>query len=426
MKSIVVMDMTMKVLCVPYTHTLSHVSRPLAIAVELRRRGHEIVFAGEGSKIAFIEKEGFPIAPLYEPDPQELYGNIRQGKLRFVSDSDINKMLAADSELYSAIRPDLVLSDGRFTAPISCHIASITHAAIVNVSSTEYRALPYVPLFEWLPKVIAPRNSAFWEVLDRLNLFLEMRIFDRAMRTFTVLSRQHKLPKTITATNCLVGKDLTLLPDIPEYFSTRNLPSNYHYIGPLTLQQPRAMPGWWDNVIKQKKNIIYITMGTTGLCEFFEKTVDCFRGIDAIIIITTGGQAGISGTLPENIYVEEYLDGDVVMAAASLVVCHGGNGTIYQALQQGKPIVGIPNIPDQQFNMRQVERLGVGVTVAWLNFVRDANTLLGAITNVLTNQAYVVNARRIQKILQKYNAPILAADLLEKMMSDKESNHVKG
>jgi MGT family glycosyltransferase len=413
----------MKVLCIPYTHTLSHVSRPLAVAEELRRRGHEVVFAGEGSKIAFIVKKGFPVFPLYEPDPRELYGNIRQGRLRFVSDADIFKMLQADAELYAEVRPDLVLSDGRFTAPISCHIASLKHAALVNVSSTEYRALPYVPLFDWFPEALAPRNSPLRGLLDRLNLFLEMRVFDQAMKTFAMLSKRHKLRKIITATNCLVGKDLTLVPDIPEYFPTRNLPDNYHYIGPLTLRHSCAMPGWWQAALAKNKPIVYITMGTTGLEEFFTKAVDYFRDLDAIAVITTGGQASPPGALPDNIFVEEYLNGDEVMAAASLVVCHGGNGTIYQALLQGKPIIGIPTIPDQQFNMRQVQRLGVGVSVEWQSFSKDAQTLLDAITRVLGDPGFLVNARRLQGLLQSYNAPVLAADLLEKLMLEKESNH---
>lgn len=415
----------MKILCLPYTHTLSHVSRPLAVALELRRRGHEVVFAGAGSKVGFIEQEGFAVVPLYEPDPEEIYGNIRKGRLRFVSDADIFRMIDADAEVIAAVRPDLVLSDGRFTAPISCHLAGVKHAALVNVSSTEYRAHPYVPLFEWLPERAVSRDSSFWRGLDRLNLFLEMLIFDRAMSTFGVLSRRYGLPKTITATSCLVGKDLTLLPDIPEYFPTRNLPADYRYIGPLTLRQSRAMPAWWEDALAQEKTIVYITMGTTGVSEFFSKAVEYFRGIDAIAVITTGGQAGAGAGLPDNVHVEEYLDGDAVMAAASLVVCHGGNGTIYQALQQGKPVVGIPTIPDQRFNMRQVVRLGVGVALDWDSFARDARTLFGAISAVLHDPRYLENARRMQQRLRAYDAPVLACDLLEKLMTEGESDHVK-
>ncbi len=49
--------------------------------------------------------------------------------------------------LYRQVKPDLVLSDFRFSAPISAQVAGIPHAAIVNASSTQYRALPYVPVF---------------------------------------------------------------------------------------------------------------------------------------------------------------------------------------------------------------------------------------------------------------------------------------
>ena len=47
--------------------------------------------------------------------------------------------------------------------------------------------------------------------------------------------------------------------------------------------------------------------------------------------------------------------------AADVVVCHAGNGTIYQALSQGKPIVGVPEFHDQEFNMQRVETFGVGL-----------------------------------------------------------------
>jgi len=414
----------MKVLCIPYTHALSHVSRPLAVAVELRRRGHEIVFAGEGNKLSFVQQDGFQTLPLFEPDPRVLYDNIRQRRLRFVSDADIDLMLEADLELYSKTKPDLVLTDGRFTAPISCHIASVKHAAIVNASSTEFRALPYVPLFDRLPEMILPRDSKSWKNMDRLNLYLEMLVFNQAMKTFAALSKKYKLSRKITATNCLAGKDLTLLPDVPEYFPTRNLPSSYHYIGPLTLQQPRPLPAWWTAAIKQKKKIIYLTMGTTGLSAFFERAVNYLKDINAIVIITTGGLAGISMPLPDHIYAEDYLDGDAVMAAASLVICHGGNGTIYQALKMGKPVIGIPTIPDQDFNMRQVVRLGAGITVTSESYARDATTLLAAIDTVLTSKEYTANARLLQNKIETYNAPVAAADLMEKLMSDKEFHHV--
>jgi UDP:flavonoid glycosyltransferase YjiC (YdhE family) len=404
----------MKILCLPYTHTLSHLSRPLAVALELRERGHDVVFAGESTKIRFIEQEGFTVLPLHEPDPLELYGNIRAGKLQFVSEVELNRLIADDVSLFKAVQPDIVLSDGRFSAPISAHIAGVSQAAIVNVSSTAYRALPYIPFFDWLPTWLIQRETASWKMLDRLNLALEMLIFDNAMKTFSRLSSKHGLPVPVTATTCLTGKDLTLLADIPEYFPTRNLPGDYHYIGPLTWRQEIKTPSWWPPV-KRGKPLIYVTMGTTGIGDFFDRAIESLKSSELSAVITTGGQKGDLTAIEGRIYVEDYLDGDLMMKECDLVVCHGGNGTIYQALQQGKPVLGIPTIPDQQYNMRRVCALDVGKMLSIDNFIRNPQSLLGVVDSIVNNARYYRNAERLQEMLSTYDAPVKAADLIENM-----------
>ena len=401
---------TQQILVLPYTYTLSHISRPLVVAKELRKRGHEVVFAGESSKTAFIQQERFNVLPLYEPDPDELFGNIRKGKLRFISDAEIERMIEADLSLYSEVKPDIVLTDGRFTAPISTHIAGLVHAAIVNVSSTEYRALPYIPFFNWIPEWFIRRNTGLWKMLDSLNLKLEMLVFDNVMNIFKKLSKKYGLKKTITATNCLTGKDITLLADIPEYFPVRNLPESYHYIGPITWQSNMTPPDWWPPQIEDK--LIYMTMGTTGLGDFFQLAYDLFEGGRFTCVMTTGRQSKPMSTIPGHIYIEEYLDGDLVMEACNTVVCHGGNGTIYQALAHGKPIIGIPTIPDQAYNMRRVEALGLGKSLTWKEFHANPRILLNAINAVLANHSFAEKAQQMQHILKTYRAEKTAADII--------------
>lgn len=88
------------------------------------------------------------------------------------------------------VHPDLVLSDGRSTAPISTYVAKLKHAAIVNVSSTEYRADPYVPFFEWLPDKVVGRGTPAWKRIELFNLRLEMAVFDNVMSVFKKISRR--------------------------------------------------------------------------------------------------------------------------------------------------------------------------------------------------------------------------------------------
>jgi len=400
-----------RILCLPYTHTLSHISRPLLIAKELRNRGHEVVFAGESPKTKFIEKEGFTVHSLYEPDPDMLFGNIRKGKLRFVSEAEIEMMIEADLALYKEVKPDIVLTDGRFTAPISTHIAGLRHVAIVNASSTEHRALPYIPFFEWIPNWLIKRDTLLWKIFDLINLKLEIFVFDNVMSIFKRLSKKYGLKKTVTATNCLTGKDITFFADIPEYFPTKNLPENYYYIGPLTWKNNIPPPSWWPPE-KGNKPLIYMTMGTTGIGDFFHKVYEIFKTSEMIAIITTGAQATGIETIDGKIYIESFIDGDLVMEECDLVVCHGGNGTIYQALQHGKPVIGIPTIPDQRFNMRRVEALGIGKMLSWRDFSNNPESLLELIRFVIKERSFYQNALKFKDILSTYNAAKTAADII--------------
>jgi UDP:flavonoid glycosyltransferase YjiC (YdhE family) len=405
----------MHLLAIPYTHTLSHISRPLAVAIELRKRGHRVTFAGSGDKIRFIEEEGFEVLPLHEPDPGQLFGNIRSGKLRFVDDGEIRTMYRADLELFARVAPDFVLTDGRFSAPLSTHTAGLRHGAIVNVSSTEYRALPYIPFFQWIPQGIAPQGSRFRALLDAMNLKLEMAVFDGTMNIFTRMSSEIGARHRVTATNCLAGKDLTLLADIPEYFPTKDLPTDYHYIGPITFRQRVPNPPWWPPDVGTKP-LVYITMGTTGISNFFNIVQDLFPSSDFAAIVTTGGQGKNLVTKEGSIYFEEFLDGDMVMEVCDLVVCHGGNGTIYQALHHGKPVIGLPTIPDQAFNMRRVEALGCGKTLTWDAFASNPAVLIDLIKEVKGNKSFSNNANHLKESISAYDAPNTAADLIEGLL----------
>ena len=255
-------------------------------------------------------------------------------------------------------------------------------------------------------------------MLDSHNLKLEMFVFDNVMNIFKKLSKRYGLKKTITATNCLTGKDITLLADIPEYFPTRNLPGNYHYIGPITWQSNIPPPAWRPPQIKN--DLIYVTMGTTGMGDFFRLAYDLFKDSQHTCVMTTGKQSKPMSSIPGHIYIEEYLDGDLVMEGCDAVVCHGGNGTIYQALLHGKPIIGIPTIPDQAYNMRRVEALGVGNSLTWKEFDSNPKILLDAINAVLTNHSFRENARRMQSILKNYQPAKTATDIIERYMETKE------
>lgn len=399
------------ILVLPFSHTLSHLSRPLVLSKVLKQNGHKIVYGASSSRTGFIENEGFDVLPVFEPDPEALFSNIRNKKLKFVSSEIIEEMVEADIELINKVRPDLILSDGRFSAPISSQISGVKHVGIVNASSTEFRSIPYLPVDDstiyHLLKKLCSENF-----INSCVLKFEQAVFDNTMNVFKRLSKKNGLMKEVTATNCLEGVDLTLIADVPEYFPTKNLPDNYHYIGPLTWKPSNMpLPEWWPPAGKDKK-LIYISMGTTGLSDFFSLVHCLFENLDYTVVMTTGAQSDVK-TIPGKIYVEPFIDGDVVMDMADLVICHGGNGTIYQALSHGKPVIGIPTIPDQGYNMRMVERLELGTTITWNSFYDNPEVLLAEVEKILNNEAVLKNALSFRSVLDSYVKPSTAVDLIE-------------
>lgn len=165
-------------------------------------------------------------------------------------------------------------------------------------------------------------------------------------------------------------------------------------------------------------------MGTTGIGDFFQRVYSLFKKSDMTAIITTGAQVPEMETVDGKIYVESFLDGDLVMEECDLVVCHGGNGTIYQGLLHGKPIIGIPTIPDQAFNMPRVEAVEVGKSLTWKEFSRDPKILLDVINAVLANHSFAEKAWRMQGILKNYQGEKIWADLIEGYIA--KHAHVKG
>lgn len=344
------------ILALAYGHTLSHVSRPLVVCEELRRRGHTVIFAGDGRELQHAARKGFDVLRIPEIPYEILFGRIRKRSLQFVKPDELKALVDADLAVMESVQPKLVLSDGRISARLSTKAASVAHAALVNVSSTHHRKEPYVPILKRFPEGPAG-NRLRW-----LNLWLEMRVFDNAVPAFRRVASQLGLDSAVTATNCLEGNNLTLLPDLPGFMPSRGLPIGHHYVGPLLPHMDVPDPPWWSDLeshVRSGGKVLYATLGSTGAGELLGHFTQLDLTGKWVTVVTTGG-AATSWCQKDKIFVWDYVNGDKVLQLASLVLCHGGNGTIYQALSHGVPILGMPTIPDQSYNMRRVEALGLG------------------------------------------------------------------
>ncbi len=111
--------------------------------------------------------------------------------------------------------------------------------------------------------------------------------------------------------------------------------------------------------------IVYFTLGTVFNLEsgdLFSRTLAGLRDLPVNVVATVG--EGIDpaefGPQPANVRIERYIPQESILPKCSLVVSHGGSGSVLGALAHGLPMVLIPMGADQPLNAARCEQLGVG------------------------------------------------------------------
>lgn len=394
------------ILVMPDGNWLSHVSRPLAIAKILRKMGFRVLFAGSGEYMKLPRSDGFDVVDLFSISADRTLEVCRRGSANYYHYHLACKCVEEEIRLFNELRPDMVLNDFRLTLSTSCEIMHIPMVVTLNAACTNYYAVrtrcpEHFPVTRFVGQHIgdffAPPVKQFLWWFDALPL-------NRVRKKYRLSPRKNIMD--------IWRGDLNLIVDIPEYGPTHELPDNFHYIGPITWEPDIEMPQSFYT-IDRSQPCIYFTMGSTGFARFFHQAIDLFAHTDYQCIMTTAGMVHIDSA-PRNFRVYDYAPGSKIMQIADAVVCHGGNGTIYQALSAGVPIIGIPTMHDQEFNLDRVVALGAGIHLSERRFVpRD---LLNAVKDVLHKPLYKEAARKCATILGPYNAPQKGAELIREFL----------
>jgi UDP:flavonoid glycosyltransferase YjiC (YdhE family) len=145
--------------------------------------------------------------------------------------------------------------------------------------------------------------------------------------------------------------------------------------------------------------------------------VDNLNGFGYQIMMTLGSLVNPEdlGDLPRDFFTVPYASGKTLASRADAIVCHAGNGTAYQALLSGIPIITWPSVKDQYWNARRLNELGVCVNIS------SGAELIKAVEEVLGNPAYRKNALNFSEILKKYNGPQFSAQLIRIFLENIEN-----
>lgn len=400
----------MRILALSNSHALAHVSRQLEIAKVLRHRGHEIFLGGQGKYLAIPQMDGFPIRELPYVSIERVIRTIRSQRLwELYPEADLNYYIESELALYQEIQPDLVLLDNRVTGRTSAEKAGIRTVAVLNVHMSNYRRIPFFSPAH-LPGIAKMPGVA---VLEKLENAIEIDVYDRlVMRGLNNIRRKLGL-KPLYAYEHEEG-ELSLLADIPQFNPISRLPPNVRFIGPLTWHNTFPEPTCLQS-LDASKPTVYLSLGSDSLEELVGHLGDLAKEGIQIVVATGGARIAEDITVPAGVFLETYVNTDTLLPHCDLVCCHGGNGTLYQALFYGLPAVVVATHQEQAYGGKRIQQLGLGRTMMLKDLKRKGmGSLVEMVRQTLNAPDYRKRAQTFSSHFKNWNSAELAADEIEK------------
>lgn len=142
---------------------------------------------------------------------------------------------------------------------------------------------------------------------------------------------------------------------------------------------------------------VYLTLGT-----FFGNNTEVFRtalagladeDIEVVVTVGADNDPAAIGPVPPNTRVERYVPQADLLPRCSVVIHHGGAGTMYGSLAHGLPQVVLPQGADNFVNGELLARCGAGVSIGPEE--RTSEAVRDAVRSVLTSSSYGDSARQL-------------------------------
>jgi UDP:flavonoid glycosyltransferase YjiC (YdhE family) len=204
----------------------------------------------------------------------------------------------------------------------------------------------------------------------------------------------------------------TLVASVIELDPNLDVPSEVLHVGPITDPDPPDSTTADDLVQGNDHPLVLVSHSTTymGQQDVLQRILDGLDGSDLRVVLTLGpNQDPDTLKIPSNARPYLWLDHRAVMARSSVVVTHGGLGTVLAALTAGVPMVCLPAGRDQIENAEIVAALGAGCT---LSEASGPGQISEAVSDVLANPGYRKVAQEMAAAIGRYGCgPRAVAEL---------------
>jgi UDP:flavonoid glycosyltransferase YjiC (YdhE family) len=376
-----------------------HVFPAISLGKALAARGHEVVVetweerrgAVEGAGLGFAAAEEYRMFPPPEPDSAD--GRHAAEAAR------------ALLPLLEEMRPHVVVSDILTLAPaLAAERAGMPLATLIpHIYPVVEPGLPFFAIGLRAPRT--PLGRAIWRLGQRaLDVGLE-----RGRRDLNLQRERLDLPP-IERFHGGISPELALVATYPQLEYPRRWPPGVEVTGPMTFEVPHpeiALP-------PGELPLVLVAPSTAHDSEnqLVRTALKALAGEPVRVVATTNRvhpQRPIE--VPANAVLVDWLSYSQLMPAASVVVSHGGHGTVARALGAGTPVLTCPITGDMSETAMRVSAAGAGLSLPW-RLCRPA-PLRWAVRRILGDRSFTGHAEEIAAWGREHDGARRGAELVE-------------
>jgi UDP:flavonoid glycosyltransferase YjiC (YdhE family) len=356
-----------------------HAFPAIALARALAARGHEVTVETwerwrepiEAQELRFAAAEEYVVYP--PPPPGEGPGAAEAA--------------LAMAPLLEDFRPDVVVSDILTLAPsLAAELYGAPRATLVpHLYPVHEAGLPFFGVG------MEPARTA----LGRFGWTAALPALETGLRIGRRELNETRARVGLAALDRFHGgisERLVIVGTFPQLEYPRDWPAEAVITGPLEFELPHPeieLPAGADPLV-----LVAASTAQDPDCELIRRSFDGLAHEPVRVVATTNGHRPARPIeVPANGMLVDWLSYSQVMAAADVVVCHGGHGTIARALALGKPLLTSPAIGDMAENAARVAWAGAGLTVP--GRLRRPATIRWAVRALLADDRYRRAAKRI-------------------------------
>jgi len=407
----------------------------VALALELRRRGHRPVLATSGvyrEKAEALGLELHPVRPdLPSPDDPEAVRELvaalmdeRKGTER-VFDLLLPHLREIYEDLLEAARgADLLLTHPLpFVGPIVAQKTGVrwVSSVLAPISLFSVYDPPVLPQAPWLHRAMRLSPS-----LVRFFLRLGELKFRRLVEPVYRLRRELGLPRggnpilegqhSPTLVLALFSKVLAApQPDWPAHTLVTGFPfyDRRDRAGDVGGADPALL-----EFLDAGEPPVVFTLGSSAVFaagDFYRDSVEAALSLGRRALLLIGEERNRpSAALPAGVAAFEYAPYSEVFARAAAVVHQGGVGTTGQALRAGVPQLVVPFGHDQFDNGERVARLGCGRALPRRRY--DARSAARELRALLGDGGHAARAAEVGHEVRSEDGAAAAVDAVERVM----------